>query len=206
MYCAPFLQSTRKSGKSGLSEVAWVWTIIMWLKPLFARTLKNVKSGFRKWLEDLPIRQHNKTHQCHHRMQEIVVGLIRVNPPGSPGKHRSMPWNRKSCLPRPRWPVRQRGRYSSWNQEVVSMTSWPWCPTTSWQHTGGDEIGLWTRLWSFLAEPLPHISLLQRPTCGSSHPGQVAAGAKKSTDGCILAWRAWSCNAGSKPEQKWSRA
>jgi hypothetical protein len=26
----------------------------MWLKPLFAHTLKNVKSGFRKWLEDLP--------------------------------------------------------------------------------------------------------------------------------------------------------
>jgi hypothetical protein len=26
----------------------------MWLKTLFARTLKNVKSGFRKWLEDLP--------------------------------------------------------------------------------------------------------------------------------------------------------
>jgi hypothetical protein len=28
----------------------------MWLKPLFALTLKNVKSGFRKWLEDLPRR------------------------------------------------------------------------------------------------------------------------------------------------------
>jgi hypothetical protein len=27
----------------------------MWLEPLFARTLKNVKSGFRKWLEDLPL-------------------------------------------------------------------------------------------------------------------------------------------------------
>jgi hypothetical protein len=28
----------------------------MWLKQLFACTLKNVKSGFRKWLEDLPRR------------------------------------------------------------------------------------------------------------------------------------------------------
>jgi hypothetical protein len=54
MYCAPFLQCTRKSGKSGLSKVAWVWTIIIWLKPLFARTLTYVKSGFKKWLEDLP--------------------------------------------------------------------------------------------------------------------------------------------------------
>jgi hypothetical protein len=54
MYCAPFLQSTRKIGKSGLSEVAWVWTIIMWLKPLFARTSKNAKSGLRKWLQVLP--------------------------------------------------------------------------------------------------------------------------------------------------------
>jgi hypothetical protein len=26
----------------------------MWLKPLFARTVTYVKSGFRKWLEDLP--------------------------------------------------------------------------------------------------------------------------------------------------------
>jgi hypothetical protein len=26
----------------------------MWLKPLFARTSKNAKSGLRKWLEVLP--------------------------------------------------------------------------------------------------------------------------------------------------------
>jgi hypothetical protein len=63
MYCAPFLQSTGKSGKSGLSKVGWVWTIIMWLKPLFVRTLKNVKSGFRKWLEDLPWAHRRDTWQ-----------------------------------------------------------------------------------------------------------------------------------------------
>jgi hypothetical protein len=27
----------------------------MWLKPLFARTSKNAKSGLRKWLEVLPL-------------------------------------------------------------------------------------------------------------------------------------------------------
>jgi hypothetical protein len=30
----------------------------MWLKPLFARTLTYVKSGFKKWLEDLPHATH----------------------------------------------------------------------------------------------------------------------------------------------------
>jgi hypothetical protein len=37
----------------------------MWLKPLFARTSKNAKSGLRKWLEVLP--QPALSNDCEQR-------------------------------------------------------------------------------------------------------------------------------------------
>jgi hypothetical protein len=45
----------------------------MWLKPLFARTLTYVKSGFRKWLEDLQCLTRHIAETSGDREKSLVI-------------------------------------------------------------------------------------------------------------------------------------
>jgi hypothetical protein len=64
----------------------------MWLKPLFAHTSKNAKSGLRKWLEVLPVTtlystQYNSMFlPCNH-LGAPVLKYEPTNQPGLIDKH-----------------------------------------------------------------------------------------------------------------------
>jgi hypothetical protein len=82
MYCAPFLQSTCKSGKSGLSKVAWVWTIIMCfcVSSHFLRALLKMQkvawgSGLRSYRGMLPFKYGATESLCTRSLRNRLDDL-----------------------------------------------------------------------------------------------------------------------------------